>query len=209
MRTYPKFTQRVLQCKTNATVRRVQTLSAIPYSHLRQREYSSGEEISIAISVVAFNGELRFLQESLDSLLCQSHQALEIIIIDNGTTGQHRGLVNEAFHADPRVVLLRFPQHYFLPAAPDETNSWPIMANAALFATDCFGFFPCPMTIKLIQTTPTAWRSCSNRTIFVRQRRRSLQVSIRTQGSTSHEVTCTRTQPNQLDLREEQMLFKR
>ena len=60
-----------------------------------------GQEISVIMTV--YNGE-KFLREAIDSLLKQTFQEFELIIIDDGSTDSTLQIIN-SYH-DPRIRLV-------------------------------------------------------------------------------------------------------
>ncbi len=58
-----------------------------------------------AVIVPVFNGE-RFVRATLDSVRAQSVRALEIVVVDDGSTDSTQRLLREMAAEDPRVVVL-------------------------------------------------------------------------------------------------------
>lgn len=68
----------------------------------------SGTEVLISVIVPVCNGEAH-LQATLDSVLAQRHRALELIVVDDGSTDATPALLADLAAADPRVRALRQP----------------------------------------------------------------------------------------------------
>jgi glycosyltransferase involved in cell wall biosynthesis len=49
----------------------------------------------------------KYISETLDSARTQTHAALEIVVVDDGSTDQTPGIVEQAARLDERIVLLR------------------------------------------------------------------------------------------------------
>ena len=58
----------------------------------------------VSVVVCVFNGE-EFLKETLGSALAQTHERLELVVVDDGSSDGSVALVEG--HADPRISLLR------------------------------------------------------------------------------------------------------
>ena len=58
----------------------------------------------VSVIVCVFNGE-KFLRETLDSALAQTHERLELVVVDDGSSDGSVALVES--RADPRITLLR------------------------------------------------------------------------------------------------------
>ena len=62
----------------------------------------------VSVIMPVFNAE-RFLREAVESILCQTHQALELIAIDDGSTDSSCRLLFDFACRDPRVVAKTSP----------------------------------------------------------------------------------------------------
>ncbi len=58
----------------------------------------------ISVIIPAHNAE-RFVRRTLDSVLNQTHRALDIVVVDDGSTDNTAAVVQEIAHRDPRVRL--------------------------------------------------------------------------------------------------------
>lgn len=77
------------------------------------RRYDPHCRVSIVLPV--FNGE-RYLREAIDSCLNQTHQAIELILVDDGSTDGTAEIVAHYARADPRIVAIRNPKNLGLPS---------------------------------------------------------------------------------------------
>lgn len=62
---------------------------------------------SVSVVMSVYNGE-RFLAEAVDSILDQSYQDLELVVIDDGSTDRSAGILEQRRRIDPRLRV--FPQ---------------------------------------------------------------------------------------------------
>ncbi|MBG2875357.1 glycosyltransferase family 2 protein [Proteus alimentorum] len=63
------------------------------------------ESIKVSIIISAYNAE-RYISESLDSIINQTHQNLEIIIINDGSTDNTKKICLEYQKKDPRIIFI-------------------------------------------------------------------------------------------------------
>lgn len=59
--------------------------------------------IDVSVILAAYNG-VRYIEETIRAVLAQTHAALELIVIDDGSTDGTWELVNRLRAADPRIV---------------------------------------------------------------------------------------------------------
>ena len=64
------------------------------------------QEPLISIALCTYNGE-KFLQEQMDSILAQTYQKLEIIVVDDCSTDETIDIVNVYAEKDSRIKLFR------------------------------------------------------------------------------------------------------
>jgi hypothetical protein len=76
------------------------------------RRYDPDVKVSIVLPV--FNG-MRYLRESIESCLGQSHRNLELIIVDDASTDGTPAMIAEYARKDPRVVAIRNAKNMRLP----------------------------------------------------------------------------------------------
>lgn len=62
----------------------------------------------VSVIVPVYNCE-RYLRECLDSVLAQTHTALELIVVDDGSTDGSAAIADAAAASDPRVRVLHGP----------------------------------------------------------------------------------------------------
>ena len=63
----------------------------------------------ISVCLPVYNGE-KYIQECLDSILAQSFQNFELIIVDDGSTDHTLEIVKQ--YADPRIRLIQNKHNY-------------------------------------------------------------------------------------------------
>ena len=76
------------------------------------RRYEPGLEVSIVLPT--YNGT-RYLAESLESCFAQSHQAIEVVVVDDGSGPEVAEIVGR--FSDPRLTYVRHATNRGLPAA--------------------------------------------------------------------------------------------
>lgn len=59
----------------------------------------------VSVIMAVYNGQ-RFLGEAIDSILSQTHERLEFIIVDDGSTDETPGMLAEYARRDPRIQVV-------------------------------------------------------------------------------------------------------
>jgi glycosyltransferase involved in cell wall biosynthesis len=78
-------------------------------SNGKQQLDSSGTAPSlITVAIPTYNGE-RYIADTIASVRTQSHQALEIVVVDDGSTDSTRDIVKAIALEDPRIRLVAQP----------------------------------------------------------------------------------------------------
>ena len=78
---------------------------------------SSGQAVDVSILVSTYNGE-RFLKPALESLLGQSFQNFELIVVDDGSSDQTQEILNTI--DDPRLIVIRHPANLGIAASQND-----------------------------------------------------------------------------------------
>ena len=139
----PKFSDRARLAEHFATVRRRDTLEQLQYECLSRPEAVERRAGRIfTLATIVFDGDLGYIESSLGSMSRQTYPEVEFILVDNGTTGAARALVDEFVERNDRTKIVRLAHNFFAPGLPDESNPWPILVNAALFLSTGDYFFP-------------------------------------------------------------------
>jgi glycosyltransferase involved in cell wall biosynthesis len=73
---------------------------------LRHNGLNPAQAPLVSLIVPAYNAE-RFIENTIHSLLSQTYGAIEVIVIDDGSTDRTAALVRSIQDKDPRVVLIR------------------------------------------------------------------------------------------------------
>ncbi len=91
------------------------------------------EALPLVTVVVPALDEERSISACLDALLAQTHQALEILVADGGSTDRTREVVEDYARRDPRVRLIDNPRRT-QPAALN--TAWPVAAGEYMVRMD-------------------------------------------------------------------------
>jgi glycosyltransferase involved in cell wall biosynthesis len=62
---------------------------------------------NVSIVLPVFNGENKYLADTVKSVLNQSHEDFELIIIDDGSTDHTFSLLSDLSRSDSRIRLLQ------------------------------------------------------------------------------------------------------
>lgn len=101
---------------------------------LRPRSWKPSPAFTVTFASIIFDGKISYIEQHLQSLYKQDYTAVEYILVDNGTTGEARGLL-DSYLRHPQTLVLRFSKHHYAPHLGDASNPWPNLINAALFAS--------------------------------------------------------------------------
>lgn len=71
----------------------------------------------VSVVIPCFNAA-QFLEQTIQSVLAQSHDRLELIVVDDRSTDASADLVRAFIGRDPRVRLIEMPRNTGAPAAP-------------------------------------------------------------------------------------------
>jgi glycosyltransferase involved in cell wall biosynthesis len=131
-----RFNPRVFDSKHPATLRRIEYLTELDYEVVGHHDpgFHSGKPI-FTVLLTLFDGNPDFIRHSINSVLAQSYENTEVVLIDNGSTGEIASLIEEAFLAHRKSKLLRLPEHRFDPTLADFLDPIPNLWNAGLFAS--------------------------------------------------------------------------
>ena len=131
-----KFAPRVFDSKHPATIRRIDYLKKVEYEVIGHRATTLNTQKPIfTILLTLFDGNPEFIRFSLNSVLSQTYENTEIILIDNGSTGVVSEIINQAFLTHRNAKLVRFNEHRFDPDLGDFLDPIPNLWNAGLFAS--------------------------------------------------------------------------
>ena len=71
----------------------------------------------VSVVVPCFNASA-FIRSTIESVLAQTHTALELLVVDDKSTDDSAAIVEAIGERDPRVVLIQMPRNAGAPAAP-------------------------------------------------------------------------------------------
>ena len=129
-----KFSSRVLDVESPAIHRRIERLREFEYVALRPRSWKPSPAFTVTFASIIFNGKISYIEQHLQSLYEQDYTNTEYILVDNGTTGEARELL-DSYLCHPKTLVLRFSEHHYAPHLGDASNPWSNLINAALFAS--------------------------------------------------------------------------
>jgi len=131
-----KFTPRVFESQNSSTSRRIEYLTRVDYEAVGHQEpILNLDDPIFTIILTLFDGKPEFIRFSLEAAFSQSYENTEVVLIDNGSTGEVLTLINEAFLTHGNAKLLRFSEHRFDPTVGDFLDPIPNLWNAGLFAS--------------------------------------------------------------------------
>ncbi len=76
------------------------------------RRYDASRKVSVVLPV--YNGN-KYLRDAIDAVLRQTHRALELILVDDGSTDATPEIIDDYARRDPRIVRIRNRQNLGLP----------------------------------------------------------------------------------------------
>lgn len=114
---------------------RIDNLTKIDYEVYGHRScyFNSGEPI-FTILLTLHDANLEYIVQSIESIQKQTYANTELIIIDNGSTGEISKYVSELFLSDHQIKLLRTSTNQYDPHAGDR-NPLVDLWNAGLFSS--------------------------------------------------------------------------
>jgi teichuronic acid biosynthesis glycosyltransferase TuaG len=74
-------------------------------------------DMLVSVVVPCFNGA-RYLRATIDSVLCQTHERLELIVVDDCSTDDSPAIVETLAAGEARVRLLRLERNHGTPGGP-------------------------------------------------------------------------------------------
>lgn len=129
-----KFTNRFLMEPLHPAVStRLAALSDLEYEIFRKKSKNSRPFPFFSIIVLIHDTAISFVQACLSSLEAQTCESFEVILIDNGSSGEVRSLIEDFYSKQPRCMLLRTQTNLFDPCKPEIESPTALLWNAALF----------------------------------------------------------------------------
>jgi hypothetical protein len=87
-------------------------------------------------------GDSGWLERAIDSLLEQTFEALEVIVVDDASTDSSAGVIADAMARDPRVSVIRHARNIGLPAVSEYEAFVIARGDLIAFAFDDTVFYP-------------------------------------------------------------------
>ncbi|MBI3637918.1 MAG: glycosyltransferase family 2 protein [Candidatus Rokubacteria bacterium] len=115
------------------------------------RRYDAETLVSVILPV--YNGA-RYLRQSLDSCLAQTHRRLEVIVVDDASTDDTPDIVAEYARADSRVTTVRHASNRRLPGA---LNTGFLRARGALLTWTSHDNYYAPDALETLVAHLSTW----------------------------------------------------
>ncbi len=110
MQNTPKFSERLLKAKTKSPVitQKIKYLNNLDYFVKGKCDFKKDINKPIfTIILTISNGNTNYIYESINSVLSQTYENVEFILIDHGTTGEAKNLIDQTLKNNPNIVLIR------------------------------------------------------------------------------------------------------
>lgn len=130
-----KFSARAISAENPIIKERMKRLSNMEYSILKHVEDGLDNESLITIILTIYNSNIDFIKKSIATIIDQSYNNVEFIIVSNGTTGETFSYIKEIFLKNKHTTLLHFTEHHYNPMATLLDDPIPNLWNAALFCS--------------------------------------------------------------------------
>jgi len=86
------------------------------FEHHRTRR--GGNDNTLVSVIMPMHNAERYIREAVESVLAQTYEKWELLIIDDASTDSSVDIANEYVSADPRIHLLHNPEPIQMPSAP-------------------------------------------------------------------------------------------
>ncbi len=134
-----KFTERTVSCDRLTIQKRIEFLSRLDYSvtGFQRPEFDKSLPI-FTIILTIHDSNIKFIEESLYSVLNQTYTNTEVIIIDHGTSGLLKSTISNVLKSkiNSKVKLLRKDTNVYNPSADDFSNQIVNLWHAGLFCSE-------------------------------------------------------------------------
>ena len=131
-----KFSDRVFSTKHPAIKKRMNYLSNVNYKVYAHKDASFNKSKSIfTIITIAYDTNLDYIKESVNSFCKQTYDNTEIIIVNNGASGVVGDFLWESFINNKNAKLIVSPNNLFDFEASDFEDPYTNWCNAALFCS--------------------------------------------------------------------------
>ncbi len=134
-----KFSKRTACCTNSAIQKRIKFLASLDYSVKAFKETGFDQSSPIfTIILTIHDTNVKFVEESLYSVLNQTYSNTEIIIIDHGTSGLVKKAILDAFFSslNSKAKLLTVKDNVYDPTVDDFSNQIVNLWNAGLFCSE-------------------------------------------------------------------------
>ena len=111
-----KFSERLLIAKTNTPIirKKINYLNNLDY--FIKGKCDLKKEINKPIFTIILtisNGNINYMNESINSVLSQTYENVEFILVDHGTTGKAKNLIDQTIKNNPNIILIRVRKNTF------------------------------------------------------------------------------------------------
>lgn len=131
-----KITARVRDNKNPITQKLVNIVSSIEYDLFVHKEESLSTSRPIfTLILTIYDANIRYIEESLDSVFKQTYQNTEVILINNGAKGAVETLIWNFFLNHKNAKLIHTKKNLYCPTAKFLLDPLPNLWNAGLFCS--------------------------------------------------------------------------
>ena len=131
-----KISERVFASEHPVIKERIKRISDIKYDlYSHEENYFDKDKPIFTIIIIIYDATLRYIKESLTSAFQQNYFNTEVVIVNNGTSGEIGKLLWDTFITNKNSKLIRTYENLYDPDANELDAPFPNLLNAALFCS--------------------------------------------------------------------------
>jgi len=131
-----KFTERSISSKNLVTQLRIQLLKSYNYEVKKHDHVFDQNNAVFTLVVTVYDSNLAYIQKALASCIHQTYTNVELIIVDNGSSGSIKEILYQIFLNHSNIKLIRFHEHMYNPSLSDPYDPIPNLWNSALYTSE-------------------------------------------------------------------------